>query len=173
LTDPAVKVPGTTMIVAGMPDPTDRANLIAYLRLLATNPIPLTAQGLGVVVPGLGALAFTAEQAVLGRNQYRRCSSCHHESLRGEWQGSTIGFARPLVGEHFAKAWFARPVYELFSYMQVVNLPDRNGTDDHAGLPPEIYLALLAFILERNGFAPGDQPLPADPAALQRMGFWQ
>lgn len=39
---PAQHTPGTRMNFPGMPSATDRANLIAYLRTLSTNPVPLT-----------------------------------------------------------------------------------------------------------------------------------
>jgi cytochrome c len=41
LTKPAAYAPGTKMILAGVPDPKDRADLIAYLRSLSANPEPL------------------------------------------------------------------------------------------------------------------------------------
>ena len=42
LTAPAQHTPGTRMNFPGMPSAIDRANLIAYLRTLSTNPVPLT-----------------------------------------------------------------------------------------------------------------------------------
>jgi cytochrome c len=38
-------VPGTSMVFAGLPNPQDRANVIAYLRTLSDNPKPLPAPG--------------------------------------------------------------------------------------------------------------------------------
>jgi cytochrome c len=38
LADPARVVPGTTMTYAGIPDPKERADLIAYLEAAATSP---------------------------------------------------------------------------------------------------------------------------------------
>ena len=42
LQGPAAHTPGTRMNFAGLANPADRANLIAYLRTLSTNPVPLT-----------------------------------------------------------------------------------------------------------------------------------
>ena len=42
LTAPARHTPGTRMNFPGLPSATERANLIAYLRTLSTNPVPLT-----------------------------------------------------------------------------------------------------------------------------------
>ena len=44
LTKPAAYAPGTKMLLAGVPDPKDRADLIAYLRGLSANPEPLPAK---------------------------------------------------------------------------------------------------------------------------------
>jgi cytochrome c len=41
LTKPAAYVPGTKMLLAGVPSAQDRADIIAYLRSLSPNPIPL------------------------------------------------------------------------------------------------------------------------------------
>ena len=41
LTSPKKFVPGTAMGFAGLPKPDDRANVIAYLRTLSDNPVPL------------------------------------------------------------------------------------------------------------------------------------
>jgi len=40
---PQKVVPGTKMTFVGLPKPTDRANVIAYLRTLSDNPMPLPA----------------------------------------------------------------------------------------------------------------------------------
>ncbi len=39
--NPAVYAPGTKMTFAGLPDPQKRADVIAYLRSLSSNPVPL------------------------------------------------------------------------------------------------------------------------------------
>ena len=41
LADPATAAPGTVMFYDGLPDPTERANAIAYLRTLSDSPLPL------------------------------------------------------------------------------------------------------------------------------------
>jgi cytochrome c len=43
ITNPKAFVPGTFMTFQGLPSPTDRANVIAYLRSLSPSPIPLPA----------------------------------------------------------------------------------------------------------------------------------
>ena len=44
LTKPAAYAPGTKMTFAGVPDPKQRADIIAYLRTLANDPVPLPAK---------------------------------------------------------------------------------------------------------------------------------
>ncbi len=44
LTKPSAYAPGTKMTLGGVPDPKDRADLIAYLRSLSDNPEPLPAK---------------------------------------------------------------------------------------------------------------------------------
>jgi cytochrome c len=41
LLDPMLTTPGVYMEVPGVPDETDRINVIAYLRTLSDEPIPL------------------------------------------------------------------------------------------------------------------------------------
>jgi cytochrome c len=43
LTAPKTFIPGTAMGFAGLPSPKDRADVIAYIRTLSDNPIPLPA----------------------------------------------------------------------------------------------------------------------------------
>ena len=47
LTKPAAYAPGTKMAFAGVSNPAQRADLIAYLRSLATDPVPLPAAAAG------------------------------------------------------------------------------------------------------------------------------
>jgi cytochrome c len=45
LTSPKAFVPGTAMTFAGLPNPAERADVIAYLNTLSDNPLPLPAAG--------------------------------------------------------------------------------------------------------------------------------
>jgi cytochrome c len=51
LTSPKKAIPGTAMSFAGLPKPKDRADVIAYLRTLADNPLPLPAATTAEVAP--------------------------------------------------------------------------------------------------------------------------
>jgi hypothetical protein len=124
-------------------------------------------------MPGLEAVAFTAEQVEAGRIRYAQCARCHAANLRGDFHGSRIGFAPALVGDRFADRWFERTVFDFYARMEGVYLTDYNGAEDHGGRSPETYVALIAYILSENGFAAGTAPLPLQRAALERIGFWQ
>jgi cytochrome c len=54
LTNPKADVPGTKMTFAGLPKESDRADIIAYLRTLSDNPVPLPAADQGQPAGGGG-----------------------------------------------------------------------------------------------------------------------
>ncbi len=54
LTDPRKFIPGTNMTFPGLPNEQDRADVVAYLRTLSDNPVPLPA------APAAGGAAPTA-----------------------------------------------------------------------------------------------------------------
>jgi hypothetical protein len=159
---------------AGIADAGDRAAIIAYLRTLSPAPLPLfvEAGGIGNEQAGLDAVAFTAAQVDLGTASYRDggCTECHGAELRGEvdLREDGFGIAPPLVGPNFVQRWFRGTVQELFAYLQSRKPPGNPGS-----MAPEIYADIIAYILARNGFAPGDMALVPDPAVLGRTGFYQ
>ena len=57
LTAPSKMAPGTKMTFAGLSDPGDRANLLAYLRTLSPNPVPFPAPPAAGAEPGSPAPA--------------------------------------------------------------------------------------------------------------------
>lgn len=116
-----------------------------------------------VVCAGLGfgmsrALAaqeavFTAAQAEAGLPAYRtHCAGCHASDLGGRDD------APALAGPDFLKTWGPRTTADLHEFVSTTMPPD--GTT----LTPEEYLAVIAFMLSRNGAAAGTTPLAADTA---------
>jgi alcohol dehydrogenase (cytochrome c) len=94
---------------------------------------------------------FTAEQAQRGQRVFTGvCSTCHG---RNEFTG-------PI----FALTWMEDPVANLYEFAST-NMPQ----DAPGSLPPEDYAAVVAYLLQLNGRAPGDRALPADAAALASM----
>jgi len=96
---------------------------------------------------------FTAAQAASGRTAYdQNCSGCHGADLRG---------VPALAGPDFIGGWSTRPVKDLISTVSSSMPPDRPGQ-----LRQEVYLDIVAYILQTNGRTPGDQMLTANSNAV-------
>jgi cytochrome c len=170
LESPFEAIPGTRMGFAGIADAGERADLLAFLRALSDDPVPLVP-----VMPAGGVLAapltLAVAQVEAGERMYRRagCVPCHAESLWGvvDTREDGDGDGPALRGDQFARRWFGGDVLALLTALQTMP-PDRPG-----GLEPAGYIDLLAFILAENGFRIGEAALPGDPAALAEMGFHQ
>ena len=103
---------------------------------------------------------FTVEQVSQGRIAYdHSCKDCHGSTLdNGEFGGA------PLRGNYFRKKWGSGSVAALYGYMKAKMPPDRPGT-----LSDKVYADLVAFVLDANGYKPGDRPLPANVEAQLPM----
>ncbi len=115
-------------------------------------PRPLTA----AQVQAAPAAASGGTQGVSGANVYReKCATCHGENLQGSFNG------QPLSGNSFQSQWRSKTVAELFSTISQTMPPTSPGT-----LAREDVLAVMAFILQRNGAAAAAAgPLAANPGA--------
>jgi alcohol dehydrogenase (cytochrome c) len=99
------------------------------------------------------ASVFTREQVVAGASAYAaNCASCHMPDLAGRNE------APQLAGVNFRNTWRTRTTKDLVEFMQSTMPPDAPS------LPPDQYLALAAYILQRNNATPGNQPLVASTA---------
>jgi alcohol dehydrogenase (cytochrome c) len=100
---------------------------------------------------------FTAEQAERGFSIYRaECSTCHGADLRGAGGPA-------LVGNDFLAAW-ARPdrtLDDLFYILKTTMPPGRSRDMSDAQ-----HADVLAYVLQKNGFAFGATELGSDPALL-------
>ena len=115
----------------------------------------------------LGALAggqqapssvFTREQATAGASAYAAsCASCHMPDLAGRNE------APQLAGVNFRNTWRNRSTRDLLEFMQSTMPPDAPS------LPAGDYVALAAYILQRNGATPGSQALTASTAVPIRF----
>lgn len=172
LLDPGLAVPGTRMPFGGIPNESQRAAVIAWLRTLAVEPEPLgevTGPRLGVMVEGLAPLTFTEQQVADGRDYYTRyCQRCHGDTLGGLVDTQEWGSAPPLAGPEFEARWYSGPVGPLYRLFHDVVRPQ-----DHAGLPEPRYVQTLAYIFSQAGFVPGPVPLPGTPEELDAVGFYQ
>jgi PQQ-dependent dehydrogenase (s-GDH family) len=107
-----------------------------------------------------GALApsFTEEQAASGADLYAaNCASCHGGNLLA------ANYGPPLAGDFFARRWNGRTVLELVEKVMTMP-PSRAGQ-----LGDEAYRDLTAHILSVNGYAAGQEALPADQAQQEQM----
>ena len=111
------------------------------------------------VAPGVAAAAqppaaeggFTADQAAAGWSVYaRQCGECHGARLDGVE-------APPLRGVDFLNGWAGQTTDELFAYVRDEMPPGLGGS-----LGDQVYLNLVAYLLDMNGARPGDAPLAAD-----------
>ena len=100
---------------------------------------------------------FTAAQAAQGAALFAaKCAVCHGARLEG-------GAGLALTGTNFYRTAAERKltVKSLFDVM-TVTMP----TTAPASLKREEYEALMAFVLQANGFQAGDQPLRKDAPGL-------
>ncbi len=94
---------------------------------------------------------FTAEQAARGARTFREaCAACHDP---GEFSGG-----------RFRMGWVGRPVGELFETISTL-MPEA----DPGSLSPREYAAVVAYLLQLNGYPAGEAALPADRRALEGL----
>ncbi len=98
---------------------------------------------------------YTAQQAASGRTAYEtNCSGCHLANLSGQ------GDAAPLRGTAFLGAWGTRTTKELLSFIQLTMPPQSPGR-----LSAQDYTDIVAFILQQNGAAAGNQAFTSNTEA--------
>ncbi|MFM2126042.1 MAG: hypothetical protein RL328_2493 [Acidobacteriota bacterium] len=102
--------------------------------------------------PARPAGPFTAAQVAQGKQAYdANCASCHLPTLAGS------GDASALAGTPFMSNWGARPVGQLHSFIQSAMPPTAANS-----LGEATYLAITAYILDRNGATAGQAALVAN-----------
>lgn len=96
--------------------------------------------------------AFSAEQVSTGLELYtKHCSTCHGVTLAG-------GPAMPaLKGPAFMAGWNGRALSELFAFVRTSMPPGAGGS-----LKDQQYVDVITYLMQENGFEPGDETLPAD-----------
>jgi mono/diheme cytochrome c family protein len=105
------------------------------------------------------APSFTRAQADHGGQIYaERCAACHGPNLD---DGST---APSLKGARFRRDWGGKSAGDLFRYLTANMPPGQAGV-----LAGDDYADVMAFLLQAEGGAPGDQALPADAQMLSAM----
>jgi mono/diheme cytochrome c family protein len=105
---------------------------------------------------------YTKEQAERGRALYDdQCASCHGDRLQGNP-------AAPLTGGQFLASW-GRPNLTLDDLYYIIR---KTMPKDAAGtLTRQEYADVAAYLLQQNGFAPGDKELTPDPELMKTVRF--
>ena len=103
---------------------------------------------------------FTAAQAERGMASYQHsCRACHGDHLDdGDFGGP------PLDGSYFRNHWGGGDLAALFAFTKGAMPPDNPG-----GLNDSTYAEILAYVLQYNGYKPGDAPLPTDATAQSKL----
>jgi alcohol dehydrogenase (cytochrome c) len=108
------------------------------------------------IVPAQPAGVFTSAQAQAGRAVYEQnCSACHGVNFEGS------GDAPSLVGGTFMLKWGPKMVSELFGEILQTMPPTNPGS-----LGEPAALNATAYILQRNGAQPAQQPLTGSVSTL-------
>lgn len=105
------------------------------------------AQSGGTVADGV----FTADQVARGERTFREvCAACH----------DTVEFS----GGRFRFTWVGLTAGDLFDTISTL-MPE----GDPGSLSPAQYAAVVAYLLDLNGYPAGETPLPANLSALQAL----
>src|SRR5437868_10493723 len=94
---------------------------------------------------------FTQEQSSSGKTAYQTdCSTCHGPDLAGRNE------APQLAGNNFINSWGSRTIHDLTAFIQTTMPPAAPGS-----LAEKTCVEIVAYLLESNGAAAGNQPLAA------------
>ena len=88
------------------------------------------------------------------------CASCHGNDLRGTEGGNA------LIGPAFQTKWADKTIGDLFNHTRITMPVSNPGR-----LDDQTYADLIAFILNRNKYPPGDQPLGNTKSELDHLLF--
>jgi cytochrome c5 len=122
---------------------------------------------------GTGRAFYSAAQAKRGKAVYdQNCSKCHLQNLQGSCPGENVrvsspyvcaseGSTPPLVGDAFKARWYS--VGDLYARVRW-SMPANNV----GGLSADDNLAVIAFLLQSNGF-PAGKDLTDDSNAMKAM----
>jgi len=130
-----------------------RSGLIGLLAVVAATVVTSAAVHAQQAAP-IWSGAFSAGQALRGKGHFDvYCASCHNEDLSGR-NGPAL--ASPV----FLTNWDSAAVSELFAKIR------KTMPRGAAPLADDVYLDVIAYILQRNGFPAGTSELRADSPAL-------
>ena len=123
------------------------AALVVGLISAGWSSVPAGAQSGASVADGV----FTEAQASRGEATFRRvCSACHDT---GEFSGG-----------RFRLTWVGQSAGDLFDTIATL-MPE----GDPGSLTPAQYAAVVAYLLQVNGYPAGESDLPTSLSALRAM----
>lgn len=101
---------------------------------------------------------FTTDQAVAGADVYAQaCASCHGNTLESGTAPSLRGTA--FAERAVAQGMTAQSLYDVVAF----TMPQV----DPGGLKPEQYAAIVAFLLQQNGYPAGATPLAPNAPGMK------
>ena len=102
---------------------------------------------------------YTREQAKRGDEQYMKaCAACHLADLSGEHTMPA------LAGDGFIQNYDGHNVADLFERIRTTMPQNAIGS-----LSDEMYLDIVAFLLQANRFPSGPAPLPTEIDELKKI----
>jgi mono/diheme cytochrome c family protein len=133
------------------------ASALVVLAAVSFLALPVHGDGEEVDVVPASSGVYTVEQAEAGREAYAaHCARCHGAELGG-------GFGPALAPLDWAQ-FGDRPLAHVFRIMTTEMPFDAPGS-----LDDDVYAAILAFVLEENGYDGGPEPLPSELEALAHI----
>lgn len=130
----------------------------------AAGLVALATNGAGQAAAQQSVLdgAYTDAQAARGLEAYLElCANCHGPAMAG-----IAPFVPTLDGINFTANWRDRPVGDLLRFVEEFMPFDTPGT-----LDAQTAADTLAYILQYNGYPPGDAELPPDGERLRQIRF--
>ena len=106
-------------------------------------------------------VSYTSEQAKRGKKYYEKyCAECHGKEFKGGVNGGPV-----LRGVKFLETYFnGAPASWLYEFMYYMMPPDQAGRFSR-----KKYADMMAYIMKKNGFKAGGEPLPSDIEALENL----
>jgi mono/diheme cytochrome c family protein len=102
---------------------------------------------------------FTSEQARRGETAYNKnCATCHGAELRPGDREVT-----PLADKAFKSGWVGKTVAEKFEVTRDTMPPEEKNS-----LGDQVYLDIIAYVLQFNKIPAGGQELKPDLSALRQ-----
>jgi alcohol dehydrogenase (cytochrome c) len=132
--------------------------MLTALLAVAIAPRPVAAQPPSLTTwSGVYSLA----QADRGREVYAAtCSQCHGPDMTG------IDSAPPLTGGRFAANWNGVALADMLERIRVSMPQNDPGTLSRAQIAD-----VTAYVLQQNGFPPGESELPRQAAVLKTIAY--